>query len=134
MWLVQTGGTEVEEWEEPLHPGPLPRLVPHYPPQSNSNCTFSPTRFHECPSRRPEPGLEQGFGSARTVASGARRLQARMHPPALHGVLRVARGSVRAVCVARGARWEPPGVSASAWPYHGAPAMSARVLLLAVLA
>src|SRR3954447_1500929 len=35
--------TEVEEWEEPLHPGPHAALVPHYPPLSNSTCTSSPT-------------------------------------------------------------------------------------------
>src|SRR3954452_20313276 len=35
--------TEVEEWEEPLHPGPHVALVPHYPPLSNSTCTSSPT-------------------------------------------------------------------------------------------
>src|SRR3954465_3881379 len=35
--------TEVEEWEEPLHPGPHVALVPHNPPLSNSTCTSSPT-------------------------------------------------------------------------------------------
>src|SRR3954465_12746113 len=35
--------TAVEEWEEPLHPGPHAALVPHYPPLSNSTCTSSPT-------------------------------------------------------------------------------------------
>src|SRR3954451_3808302 len=28
-------GTEVEEWEEPLNPGPLPTLLPHFPPHGN---------------------------------------------------------------------------------------------------
>ncbi len=35
--------TEVEEWEEPLHPGPLPALLPHFLPHRNPSCTFSPT-------------------------------------------------------------------------------------------
>src|SRR3954469_21046487 len=35
--------TEVEEWEEPLHPGPHVGLLPHNPPLSNPTCTSSPT-------------------------------------------------------------------------------------------
>ena len=35
--------TEVEGWEEPLHPGPLSTLLPHIPPLSNTNCTERPT-------------------------------------------------------------------------------------------
>src|ERR1700679_1469130 len=41
---------EVEEWEEPLHPGSLRANIPHFLPQRNSDCTFSPTKPSSGPS------------------------------------------------------------------------------------
>src|SRR3954451_15687413 len=55
--------TEVEEGEEPLHPGPHAALVPHYPPLSNSTCTSSPTgvldRTPEVPDRPSAWAIER---------------------------------------------------------------------------
>src|SRR4051812_23562907 len=46
--------TEVEEWEEPLHPGPHGGLVPHYLPLSNSTCTSSPTSVLDLTPEGPD--------------------------------------------------------------------------------
>src|SRR3954471_18844965 len=45
--------TEVEEWEEPLHPGPHVGLLPHNPPLSNPTCTSSPTGVVDLTPERP---------------------------------------------------------------------------------
>jgi len=36
----------VEEWEEPLHPGPRGGKLTHSPPQCNTFATNFPTEFH----------------------------------------------------------------------------------------
>src|SRR3954447_19643677 len=67
--------TEVEEWEEPLHPGPHVALLPHNPPLSNSTCTSSPTSVvHLTPERRKSP--------LRSTIAGGRRWRAAAAPAA----------------------------------------------------
>ena len=36
--------TEVAEWEEPRHPGPVVGKLPHFPPQCNTSFYLVPTR------------------------------------------------------------------------------------------
>ena len=67
----------MEEWEEPLHPGSLPANIPHFPPQRNPNCTFSPT----LPFRPPARGkrlLNGHFRGRRPRRAAGPKLQARV--------------------------------------------------------
>src|SRR4051812_33225442 len=59
--------TEVEEWEEPLHPGPHAALVPHYPPLRNPPCTFSPTDVVGLTPEGPNPPLRRAIPGWETV-------------------------------------------------------------------
>src|SRR4051812_26035498 len=90
--------TEVEEWEEPLHPGPHAALVPHYPPLSNSTCTSSPTSVLDLTPDAPDPPL-------RWAIAGWDRHRARTAPAA---IAVAARCAARAIAAAGGFR--PPSV------------------------
>ena len=56
---------EVEEWEEPLHPGSLRANLSHFLPQCNPNFTFSPTS-----AARGPPDWRQNARSMRPFVAG----------------------------------------------------------------
>ena len=93
--------TEVEEWEEPLHPGPLPTLLPHILPLSNPSCTSSPTVVLHLTRRDPESPCSSGIARWETVAGRGGGLR--------NAALRNARSAAR-LAAAEGFR--PPGVPA----------------------
>src|SRR3954451_22020827 len=63
--------TEVEEWEEPLHPGPHAGLLPHYPPLSNSTCTSSPTGVVRLTPQAPNRLLSSAIATWDEARRGA---------------------------------------------------------------
>jgi hypothetical protein len=125
----------VEEWEEPLHPGPLAHLYPTFPHRATLIAHFLPQTSTPARVRGRNTFESRRFGCGETWALARRWAQARVRIGALQAILRSRRGSVRYMCLPWGAVGRPSkGLRAtSTWPLRCVVMTTGRSLALALI-
>ena len=97
----------MEEWEEPLHPGPLRDLYPTLPHKATRIAHFLPRMSTRSPRVHRKRAMSRPFAVAAETHVTVVALQARVRSAAMQDVVQIRRHSVRAVCLRVGGGGRP---------------------------